>query len=128
MTTGTNEVNELVQRLTVKQAVEAHGGPQGTAAGFKEAVDRGYVHLKFVGTQGGTDLGVRLDKGHTDLTGGDFAAGTGTVRVGGELTLNYENVRCHAVIDLATLKGEGWLEHLGPAEAWRGAKQAADRA
>jgi hypothetical protein len=117
------EMNELVKRLTVKQAVTANGGNKGTAAGFKEAIDRGYVHVKFVETKGGTELGVRLDKQHTDLSGGDFAAGTGSVAVGGELTLNYENVRCHAVIDLATLTGEGWLEYLGPAEEWRKAKQ-----
>lgn len=117
------EINELVQRLTVKQAVEAQGGPQGSAAGFKDALDRGFVHVKFTGTRGGTELGVRLDPKHTDLSAADFSAGTGFVKVGGELTLNYENVRCHAEIALATLKGEGWLEYLGPAEEWRKAKQ-----
>ncbi len=116
-------MNELVKRLTVKQAVTANGGRDGNAQGFKEAIDRGFVHVKFIGTKGGTELGVRLDKQHTDLSAADFAAGTGSVTVGGELTLNYENVRCHAVIDLATLKGEGWLDYLGPAEEWRKAKQ-----
>jgi hypothetical protein len=113
------EMNELVKRLTVKQPVEANGGPKATAAGFKEAIDRGFVHIKFTGTQGGTELGVRLDKQHTDLARADFAAASGTAKVGGELTLNYEIVRCHAEIDLATLKGEGYLEYLGPAEEWR---------
>src|SRR5262249_37710251 len=101
------------------QPVEANGGPKANAAGFKEAVDRGFVHIKFTGTRGGTELGVRLDKAHTDLTRGDFAAGTGVVKAAGELTSNYENVGCHAEIALSTLKGEGYLEYLGPAEEWR---------
>ena len=113
------EINELVKRLMEKQAVEANGGPDKNVAGFKAAIDRGYVHIKFTGTRGGTELGVRLDKQHTDLSRADFAAGTGVAKVGGELTLNYENVRCLAEIDLATLKGEGRLEYLGPAEEWR---------
>jgi hypothetical protein len=113
------EMSDLVKRLTVKQAVLAHGGPQGTAAGFKETLDRGYVHIKFVETRGGTDLGVRLDQPGTDLSAGDFAAATGVVKVSGELTLDYDKVRCHAEIDLATLTGQGWLEYLGPAEEWR---------
>jgi hypothetical protein len=110
------EMNDLVKRLTVKQAVVAHGGPKGTAAGFKDAIDRGFVLIKFTGTKGGTELGVRLDPQHTDVSGADFAAGTGKVVVGGELTLDDEHVRLHAEIDLGTLAGEGYLEYLGPAE------------
>lgn len=113
------EMNELVKRLTEKQPIEARGGPKDTVGGFKEAIDRGFVHIKFVNTKGGTELGVRLDKQRCDLSHADFEAKTGVVKVGGELTLNYENVRCHAVVDLPELKGEGYLEYLGPSEEWR---------
>ncbi len=62
---------------------------------------------------------MRLDRQHTDLSRADFGAGSGVARVVGDLTLNYEKVSLHAEIDLATLKGDGFLEYLGPAEAWR---------
>jgi hypothetical protein len=113
------EINELVKRLTEKQAIVANGGPEKSASGFKAAIDRGFVHIKFVNTKGGTELGVRLDKQHCDYARADLGALTGVVKVGGELTLNYENVRCHAEVNLATLEGEGYLEYLGPAEEWR---------
>jgi hypothetical protein len=119
------EMNELVKRLTEKQPITAGGGPEKNPAGFKAAIDRGFVHIRFVNTKGGTELGVRLDKQHCDFTRADLGALTGVVTVGGELTLNYENVRCHAVVDLATLEGEGYLEYLGPAEEWRKKQMAA---
>ena len=60
-----------------------------------------------------------MDKEHSDFSRADLGALTGVIKIGGELTLNYEKVRCHAEVDLETLKGEGYLEYLGPAEEWR---------
>ena len=55
-------MNELVQRLSEREhPIEASLRPEKTATALKESIDRGYVHIKFTNTKGGTDLGVRLD-------------------------------------------------------------------
>lgn len=112
-------MNDLVQRLTEEQHVVASLRPEATAEAFKEALDRRYVHIKFTETRGGTELGVPLDEQASDLSGADFENRTGTVKVVGDLTLDYVKVRLHAAIDLASLEGTGRLEVLEdePAEA-----------
>lgn len=80
---------------------------------LKQAIDRGYILIKFIDTQGQTELGVRLDRAVTNLGGADFVQSTGTVHLIGTLTLNYVKVRCVADIDIATLEGKGHLEIIG---------------
>jgi hypothetical protein len=89
--------------------VEAGVRPEKTVKLFKEAIDRNYVHVKFTGTKGGTELGVRLDRDTCDFNQADFENATGTVHVEGALTLDYVKVRCIADIDLKTLEGKGRL-------------------
>ncbi|PLZ50035.1 MbtH domain protein [Fischerella thermalis] len=108
-------MNELVQRLSEgEHPVEASLRPEKTATALKESIDRGYVHIKFTDTRGGTDLGVRLDRETSNFNEADFEHQTGKVQLVGNLTLNYVKVRCIADIDLATLEGRGYLE---PVEA-----------
>lgn len=45
----------------------------------------------------------------TRLDGADFEGGTGNVHLVGSLTLNYDKVELVADIDLASLKGTGYL-------------------
>jgi uncharacterized protein YbdZ (MbtH family) len=90
--------------------VEAGLRPERTAKLFKEAIDRGYVHIKFTQTKGGTELGVGLDRDACDFSKADFKNGSGMVHVEGRLTLDYVKVRCVADIDLKTLEGTGRLE------------------
>jgi uncharacterized protein YbdZ (MbtH family) len=100
----------LVDRLCQgDHPVEVGLRPERTVRRFKEAIDRDYVHVKFTQTKGGTELGFRLDKDHSDLSAGDFENGTGTVHLEGSLTLDYVKVRCVADIDLNTLEGTGRL-------------------
>lgn len=103
-------MNELVERLSKSQSVEASCRPDNTVEIFKAAVDRGYVHIKFTETKGGTELGVRMDPDVCEVNRADWDKGTGNVTIVGGLILNYVRVRCHAEIDLATLKGKGHLE------------------
>ena len=110
-------MNELVQKLTKEQHVEASLRPERTLEYFKAAVDRGYVHVKVTQTRGGTELGVRIDPERSDLTGANWQEGTGSIRVAGELVLDYVRVRCHATIDLASLEGTGYLEILEDLDA-----------
>ncbi|HVT16344.1 MAG TPA: MbtH domain protein [Thermoanaerobaculia bacterium] len=109
-------MNELVQRLTTDQPVVASLRPEPTVEGFKAAIDRGYVHVLFTETRGGTELGVRIDPKYLDLSAADFEHKTGSAKLAGELILDYTRVRCHATIDLATLRGTGRLEPLGDVE------------
>jgi hypothetical protein len=103
-------MDELVQRLSQGEHTVTVGGPIPSLEEFKKRVeDMGYVFIKFTGTRGGTDLGVRVDKQATDLSQADFAQAKGVAHVEGTLTLNYVKVRCVADIDLATLNGNGHL-------------------
>lgn len=109
-------MNDLVQRLTEEQPIEASLRPERTVENFKAAIDRGYVHCKFVNTRGGTELGIRLDPEASDVDSADYEAGTGTVKIVGTLILDYVRVRFHGTIDLETLEGTGRLEVLEEVE------------
>ncbi|SCF07774.1 Uncharacterized conserved protein YbdZ, MbtH family [Micromonospora haikouensis] len=103
----------LVDRLSAGlHPVEAVPRLERGPAAFREALDNGYVFVRFTGTVGGTELGVRVDAGATDRTAADFTAGTGTVHLEGTLNLDFEDVRCVADIDLATFTGQGRLERV----------------
>jgi len=86
--------------------------PEATVNALKEAIDNGYVWIKFTETKGGTELGFKLDKDASDFSGANFADGGGNVRLVGGLTLDYHKVRCIADIDLSTLAGHGHLEKI----------------
>ncbi|MFI2352091.1 hypothetical protein ACH492_34895 [Streptomyces sp. NPDC019443] len=102
-------MDELTQRLSAEQPV-AVGGPKPTLEELRVRLeDIGTVFVKFTGTRGGTDLGIRLDREASDLAGADFDKGSGTVHIEGTLILNDDPVRCVADIDLATLEGTGRL-------------------
>src|SRR5256884_8893844 len=103
-------MDELVQRLAEGDHPISVGGPNPSLDEFKKRVeDMGYVFIKFTGTRGGTDLGVRVDKSATDLSQASFDQRSGVAHVEGTLTLNYVKVRCVADIDLQTLDGTGHL-------------------
>jgi hypothetical protein len=103
-------MNELVQRLSEGEHPITVGGPQPSLAELQKRVtDMKYVFIKFTGTRGGTDLGVRVDSASTDLSHANFEQGSGTAHIEGTLTLNYVKVRCIADIDLSTLNGTGHL-------------------
>ena len=107
----TEKSESLVDRLSRgEHPVVVSLRPETTAQLFKEALDRGYVHIKFTDTKGGTELGVRVDTDASDFSNADFDAATGSVRIVGGLTLDYQKVRCIAEIDLQTLAGTGHLE------------------
>jgi hypothetical protein len=103
-------MDDLVQRLSEGDHPVTVGGPKPSLAEFRHRVEEmGYVFIKFTGTRGGTDLGVRVDKSATDLSQAYFDQATGIAHVEGTLTLNYVKVRCIADIDLETLNGTGHL-------------------
>lgn len=108
-----NDVAEdtLVQRLAARNhRITAGLHSEKSVQILKEAIDRGYVHIKFPETKGGTELGVRLDPDASDFNQANFENQTGTVHLEGSLILDYVKVRCIADIDLTTLTGQGRLE------------------
>ncbi len=103
-------MNDLVKRLSEGDHLVTVGGPTPSLKELKKRLeDMGYVFIKFTGTRGGTDLGVRVDKQATDLSQANFEQGAGKAHIEGTLTLNYTKVRCIADIDLTTLDGTGRL-------------------
>ena len=103
-------MDSLVQYLSEgDHPIEADVRPEKTLKGLKECVDRGFVHVLFTDTRGGTNLGVKIDPSLSDLNSGDFSTGKGNIRVAGHLRLNYVPVTCVAEIDLETLTGKGKL-------------------
>jgi hypothetical protein len=107
--TGGLPMNELTERLTVTQPI-IMGGADPTVNELRDRTgEMGYVLVQFAQTRGGTEVGFPLDRAKTDLSKANFDEGTGTVHVEGQLTLNDDQVRCIADIDLATLKGTGRL-------------------
>lgn len=111
-------MNDLVRRLCENHnPVEVIIRPERTAAALKKALERGYVHVRFSETKGGTEIGVRVDSDLTDLTGANFEGPEGVIKLVGTLVLDYVPVRCTARIDLKTLMGDGQLEVLESAES-----------
>jgi uncharacterized protein YbdZ (MbtH family) len=103
----------LVERLSNGQyPVEVSLRPRKELARFKECVDRGYVHIRFTGTRGGTELGVRLNE-QTDLSGANFESGVGEAKLVGTLTLDFVKVCCYATVTLPDLCGQGYLTPIG---------------
>lgn len=109
-------MDDLVQRLSEGEHPVTVGGPRPSKEELQKRIEEiGYVFIKFTGTRGGTDLGVRVDKRTTDLSRADFKQYTGVVHIEGTLTLNQVDVRCIADIDLETLNGTGHLVILAEA-------------
>ncbi|WP_406727876.1 hypothetical protein WJ438_29250 [Streptomyces sp. GD-15H] len=103
-------MDELVGRLSVEGQKTAVGGPSPSVRDLQRRItEMGYVFIKFTDTDGGTDLGVRVDEAASDLGGADFDKGTGSVHIEGTLTLNLVKVRCVTDIELSSLSGTGHL-------------------
>jgi len=110
--------DDLVDRLSSGQhRIEVSLRPERTVGALKECLDRGFVLIRFVDTRGGTELGMRLDRNACETARADFSAGTGSIHLEADLTLDYARVRCIADIDLATLTGQGGLRALAKPEA-----------
>jgi hypothetical protein len=106
-------MSELPNKLSQGEHKVAYRSRRAdTRAELKEAIERGYVHVLFTGTRGGTELGFRLDEARSDLAGADWERGEGSVHLEGTLTLDGVPVRCVATIDLGTTEGTGHLDIL----------------
>jgi hypothetical protein len=106
-------MSDLVAKLSQGQhPVTVSLRPESTVKGLKECLDRGYVHIKFTDTRGGTEIGVPIDAARSDVTRADFESETGWLRIVGALSLDYVKVRCVAEVELPSLQGQGHLERV----------------
>jgi uncharacterized protein YbdZ (MbtH family) len=103
-------VPDLPARLATAQLVQAVCRPESATGPFLSRMDAGFVHILFPGTRGGTELGITVDPDASDWSRADPARTTGTVRVVGDVVLDFQPLRCVAEIDLASLSGQGWVE------------------
>ena len=103
-------VNELVKRLSDGKHEVVIGHRDEPYEEIKQRIQDGYIHVKFTQTKGGTELGINVDLDNTNLKTLDFNKGEGTLHIEGTTSLNYNEVRCIADIDLATKKGQGYLQ------------------
>ncbi|HSE16151.1 MAG TPA: MbtH family protein [Pyrinomonadaceae bacterium] len=103
----------LVERLCKgEHRVEISLRPNLSAKAFKEAIDTGYVRVKFTQTKGGTELGIRVNNDACNFQDANFEQATGRAKVVGDLTLDQTKVRCIAEIDLQSLTGQSHLEKI----------------
>jgi len=104
-------MNELVKRLCEgSHRVEVVIRPDRNAESLKQCLQRGYVHIRFTETRGGTTLGVKISEPTSRDGLAAVDSGAQSVRVVGDLTLDYVPVRCIADIELSTFEGTGRLE------------------
>lgn len=106
-------MNELVKRLSISKHVVVFESQ------IKEIHDiqirlmkLKFVHIKFINTKGGTELGINIEDNLSCFKNADLNIGKGTIHIVGWCVLNYHKVRCIADIDLSTKEGLGYLEVL----------------
>ncbi len=106
-------MSKLVEKLCRgDHPIELRVRAEQKGPALKECIERGYVHVKFTDTLGGTELGVPLDRTETKLEAMDIASLSGHAVLVGRLTLDGVNVKCTARVDISTLSGIGHLEVL----------------
>lgn len=87
--------------------------PEPTPERLRRSLERGLVFLKFTGTRGGTELGVRLTSEDSERLVAEHDQGRNPLLIDGTLTLDFVPVRCRAELDTGRLEGTGHLERVG---------------
>lgn len=103
-------INELVRKLSIGEHKVSLNERNETLLEIRERIENGFIHIKFTETKGGTELGINVDKNNTNLSEIDFKKGQGVLHLEGTTTLNYNNVRCIADIDIKKMIGKGYLK------------------
>jgi uncharacterized protein YbdZ (MbtH family) len=107
---GEPTADPLVEFLSQgEHPVEVLIRPETTRQAFIECLKRGFVHVNFLDTRGGTELGLRVGRDAYEVNRAVLERGEGRIQLTAGLTLNFERVRCVVDIDVAGLRGEGHL-------------------
>lgn len=105
-------VDDLVTRLSTGDHPVELSIRDPSPQTFRSAIEQDRIRVRFIGTMGGTELGLHMDRKLTCMEKADFDAGSGSVYLVGTLTVDFVPVRCVANIDLANFTGVGHLERL----------------
>lgn len=81
-----------------------------TLSELSERVKGGFVFINFIDTQGGTEIGIKLDERSKKSSQHILNDDINTLKIVGTCKLNYHNVACRAEVNLKTRKGFGCLE------------------
>jgi hypothetical protein len=102
-------INELVRKLSEGKHDVSLNERGEDIQELKERIEQGFIHIKFTQTQGGTELGIKIDKEKSNM---NVPAGknTGQWHLEGTAILNYNHVRCIVDVNLKTMKGKGYLQ------------------
>ena len=103
-------INELVKRLSEGKHEVAIGQRNESYEEIQKRIEDGFIHIKFINTKGGTELGINVDLDNTQISESDFLNKSGLIHIEGTTNLNYNMVKCIADIDIATRKGNGYLQ------------------
>jgi len=76
-------INELVQRLSEGKHEVVIGHRDEPYEEIKDRVENGYIHIKFIQTRGGTELGINVDLNSTNVKDLDFIKGEGLLHIEG---------------------------------------------
>jgi len=100
--------NTVDQLCTVAHQPVTISCRPATREAFRDAVSRGFVHVRFLTT--GTELGIRLLPDSRLEDSADFTPTEGKIVLRGQLTLDFVPLRFSGSIQLTTLEGTGRLE------------------
>ena len=105
-------MDKLIKKLLIGKHTVLFEPQTASLCEVQERLKQGFVFIKFIETEGGTELGVKLDNPLTSLEGADFKTGKGILKIMGTCELNFQKIRCIAEINLTTRQGKGYLELL----------------
>jgi hypothetical protein len=97
-------MDSLVEKLASKEQKVATNRCKDSLE-LQQHFKRGFILLMFSGTQGGTELGCRLEMESCSSDSVDFEKGSGMLKLVGSLTLNFQPIKIVALIDVARLAG-----------------------
>jgi hypothetical protein len=75
------------------------GGITEELSEIKDRLNQGFVFVKFLETQGETELGINIDNSLSVLNKADFDSGNGMLTLVGTCELDFIKVRCIAEIN-----------------------------
>ena len=105
-------MDELVEKLVNGRHAIIFEPRTKELSEIKERLDQGFVFVKFLETQGETELGISVDRKLTRLSEADFELEKGMLQLIGTCEVNFTKVRCNGERDLVTWQGKGSLETL----------------
>ncbi len=111
-------MDDLVRKLSAgKHPVLIQMAESESLSDLAYDLAKGYCHISFPDTQGGTELKIPVDAGASEFSRERILEGHASIHLEGDLSLNFEKVRFIGDFSVPGLTGEGCLQVIGaPAE------------